>query len=159
MKYLHHVLTQHEYSRLDQIIYVLFCRNDKFYVGRTSNFESRMVYGHFCNRRNRLQYLRLNPPVDLLFYIETGLKSWDSEYSININDVEDYVTVIVSMKYGAENVFGGFRHIKSTQERIKFVKGFNLAEHGDIAKIVDPRLNFELPDLEEIKASYCDFDL
>lgn len=136
------------YLHLDEIIYILFCENDKFYVGHTTNFESRLKYGHFGKVSNRNQFLRFNPPLDLLFFIRTGIMYNDN---INIHDLEDYVTVIVSKKYGAENVFGGFRHLKKPDKRIKFVEEYDYSANEQTINLIDPMFDFELPEICDIK--------
>lgn len=68
----------------DEIIYTLFCRNDKFYVGHTVNLESRMNYGQFGRIINRLEYLKENPPLELLFIAKTRITYSDN---INIHDL------------------------------------------------------------------------
>ncbi|WP_025663947.1 GIY-YIG nuclease family protein [Aquimarina megaterium] len=146
MKYLRYILSN-GYPHRDEIIYTLFCENDKFYVGHTSNLFSRMKYGHFGRLSNRLQYLRTNPPLELLFIIRTGITYSDS---INIHDLEDYVTVIVSKKYGAENVFGGFRHLKRADKRIKFVEEYDYSANKETIELIDPLIDFELPEINEI---------
>ena len=67
MNYLQEILDK-DYRHLDEVIYVLICENDKFYVGHTVNLESRLKYGHFGNKRNRNQFLGLNIPIDVSFY-------------------------------------------------------------------------------------------
>jgi hypothetical protein len=64
-----------------------------FYVGHTINLESRMIYGHFGKFINRVEFLKRNSPLELIFIIETGITYSDH---INIHDIEDYVTVVVS---------------------------------------------------------------
>ncbi len=149
MEYLSKTLSNWR-PHLDEIIYVLFCENDKFYVGHTTNFESRMIYGHFGKVSNRAYFLRLNPPLDLLFFIRTGI-TWQN--NVNIHEFEDYVTVLISKKYGAENVFGGFRHLKKGDERIKFVEEYDYSKNEHAKKLIDSRIDFEFPQLTEIKSA------
>ncbi len=148
MNYLRHILSN-GYLHLDEVIYILFCENDKFYVGHTTNFESRLKYGHFGKVSNRNYFLRLNPPIDVLFFIRTGITH--SDHSINIHDLEDYVTVIFSEKYGAENVFGGFRHLKRADRRIKFVEEYDYSTNEQTINLIDLLIDFELPEIFEIK--------
>tara|TARA_R110000868_G_scaffold45485_3_gene151032 strand:+ start:10904 stop:11371 length:468 start_codon:yes stop_codon:yes gene_type:complete len=150
MNYLREILSN-GYLHLDEIIYILFCENDKFYVGHTTNFESRLKYGHFGKISNRNLFLRLNPPLDLLFFIRTGI-TWQD--NVNIHDFEDYVTVLISKKYGAENVFGGFRHIKKFDKRVKFVEEYDYSANMKIINLIDPMIDFELPEIFEIKKKY-----
>lgn len=147
MNYLRHILTKYE-THHDEIIYTLFCENDKFYVGHTINLVSRMMYGHFGRFYNRIMYLDANPPLELLFIVETGISSYDLG---TIHRLEDYVTVVVSKKYGSENVFGGFRHLKSPSERIKFVKNYDYSANSYIVDLIDSKIDFELPEIFEIK--------
>lgn len=147
MNYLRHILSN-GYLHLDEIIYTLFCENDKFYVGHTTNFESRLKYGHFGKIGNRNYFLKLNPPLDLLFFVRTGITYRDH---VNIHDLEDYVTVIVSKKYGAENVFGGFRHLKKPEKRIKFVDQYDYSANKETIDLIDSLIDFELPEIFEIK--------
>lgn len=135
------------YIHLDEIIYVLFCENDKFYVGHTTNFESRLKYGHFGKVSNRSYFLKLNPPLDLLFFIRTGI-TWNDQ--VNIHDFEDYATVLISKKYGAENVFGGFRHLKRPDKRIKFVEEYDYSTNEHAINFIDPLIDFELPEIFDI---------
>jgi hypothetical protein len=106
-----------------------------------------MIYGHFGKINNRIQFLRENPPLELLFIVKTGITYRDN---INIHDLEDYVTVIVSKKYGADNVFGGFRHLKSPNKRIKFVEEYNYSANRHAVDIIDQFIDFELPEIFEI---------
>ena len=131
-----------------EIIYTLFCRNDKFYVGHTINLESRMIYGHFGKFIHRVGFLKSNPPLELVFIIKTGITYSDR---INIHDIEDYVTVVVSKKYGADNVFGGFRHIRSSAKRIKFVGEYDYSANRDAINMIEAKIDFELPEIYEIK--------
>ena len=147
MNYLKDILSK-GYLHLDEIIYALFCENDKFYVGHTTNLESRLKYGHFGKVSNRNYFLKLNPPLNLLFFIRTGIMFSDN---INIHDLEDYVTVIVSKKYGAENVFGGFRHLKRPDKRIKFVEEYDYVANEQAINLIDPMIDFQLPEILEIK--------
>ncbi|MFP2994825.1 hypothetical protein ABN763_02895 [Spongiivirga sp. MCCC 1A20706] len=112
-----------------------------------------MKYGHFGRINSRNQFLRANPPIDLLFFISTGVGYRDH---INIHDIEDYVTVIVSKKYGAENVYGGFRHLKKAERRIKFVEEYNYSTNDEIMDLIDPLIDFELPEIDEIKSFIFD---
>ncbi len=130
------------YKHLDMIIYVLICKNNKFYVGQTNNIEARLK-AHFIYKQ-KVQFLRFNEPIDLLFFIRTGVR-----FKM-INDLEDYVTVLVSKKYGAENVFGGFRHLKKPDQRIKFVEEYDLSANKSAANIIAPLIDFELPEVFEI---------
>ena len=152
MNYLRHILSN-GYLHLDEIIYALYCENNKFYVGHTTNFESRLKYGHFGKVSNRNHFLRLNPPLDLLFFIRTGVTFRDH---INIHDLEDYVTVIVSKKYGAENVFGGFRHLKRPERRIKFVEEYDYSANEQTINLIKPMIDFKLPEIYEIKDTLYD---
>lgn len=147
MDNLRHIISKCRGS-YEEIIYALFCKNDKFYVGHTINLESRMKYGHFGKFINRVEFLKRNPPLELVFIIETGITYSDR---INIHDLEDYVTVLISKKYGADNVFGGFRHIKSPANRIKFVEDYDNSAYRDAINIIKPKLDFELPEIYEIK--------
>jgi hypothetical protein len=124
-----------------------------FYVGHTINLESRMIYGHFGKFINRVEFLKRNSPLELIFIIETGITYSDH---INIHDIEDYVTVVVSKKYGADNVFGGFRHVKSPVERIKFVAKYDYSPNNQAISIVESKLDFELPEIYEIKEALFD---
>jgi hypothetical protein len=109
-----------------------------------------MNYGHFGRINNRLEFLKANPPLELVFIIKTGVTYGDN---INIHDLEDYVTVVVSKKYGADNVYGGFRLIKSPSKRIKFVEEYNCSANRQTVNIIDPLIDFELPEIYEIKDS------
>ncbi len=147
MNYLKHILSN-GYTHLDEIIYVLFCENDKFYVGHTTNLESRLKYGHFGKVSKRAYFLRLNPPLDLLFFIRTSI-TWQD--NVNIHDFEDYVTVLISKRYGAENVFGGFRHLKRPDKRIKFVEEYDYTANAQTIDFIDTLIDFELPEIFDIK--------
>lgn len=147
MNNLRHILSKIE-LQFDEIIYVLFCGNDKFYVGHTTNLVSRMKYGHFSKHYKKIMFLNENPPIELLFIIETGISSYDLSL---IHGLEDYATVVVSKKYGAENVFGGFRHIKCPSKRKEFVKRYKYSTNRDIVDFINQKIDFELPDLSEIR--------
>jgi hypothetical protein len=133
----------------DTVIYVLFCENDKFYVGQTINFQTRMK-DHF-KYKNQIQYLWYNKPLGLLFYLHSGL-TW--QHNFNPHDLEDYVTVLISEKYGAENVFGGFRHLKTANRRIKFVEDYDYIANKNTVNLINSRIDFELPELAEVKDNF-----
>ncbi|WP_424283017.1 GIY-YIG nuclease family protein, partial [Eudoraea sp.] len=59
MKGLSEILTD-GYLHLDEIIYVLYCKNDKFYVGHATNIQARLK-SHFVYDQ-KILFLRLNTP-------------------------------------------------------------------------------------------------
>ena len=81
-------------------------------------------------------------------FIRTGIFFRDN---INIHTFEDYVTVLVGKKYGAENVFDGFRRIKKPDMRVKFVEEYAFSLDKEIIKLIQPILDFEIPELSDIK--------
>lgn len=139
---------------IDEVIYVIFCENDKFYVGHTNNLIKRLKYGHFGPFRNRGKFLKQNPPIDLLIYIRTGV---NYNEPIDVYRWEDYVTIIVGEKYGAQNVFGGFRHVKDPNKRVEFSNNYDFTQNKNTILKVDKILDFELPELDEIKYFLRDY--
>ncbi len=67
--------------------------------------------------------------------------------------MEDYVAVLLSKKYGAENVFGGFRHLKRPDRRIKFIEEYDYLANEQTINLIDPLIDFKLPEIFDIKHS------
>jgi len=73
------------------IVYILKCQNNKYYVGKTENFDR--VFDHFNCRGSA--WTQLHKPVDVLEIIENA-DSFD----------EDKYTKLYMSKYGIDNVRG-----------------------------------------------------
>ena len=73
-------------------IYILKCENDKYYVGRTTNKECRIIQ-HFTS--NGSKWTKKYKPIEII-----------NEYNGDEFDEEKY-TLITMEKYGIENVRGG----------------------------------------------------
>ena len=75
-----------------EYVYILELENDKYYVGYTENFDSRMI-SHFGG--NGSKWTKLHKPITIL------------EVSRGGKNDEDKKTIDMMIKYGYQNVRGG----------------------------------------------------
>jgi len=75
-----------------EYVYTLELENNKYYVGYTENFDSRMI-SHFGG--NGSKWTKLHPPISIL------------EVSRGDKNDEDKKTIQMMIKYGYQNVRGG----------------------------------------------------
>jgi predicted GIY-YIG superfamily endonuclease len=90
-----------QYNREDEIyIYTLQLSNDKFYVGQTINPDNR-IKKHFTNRGSA--WTKINQPKSVISIIKANTRNWKAAEKI-----ENKATIYLMIKYGWENVRGGF---------------------------------------------------
>ena len=76
------------------IIYILKLENNKYYVGRTYNYDRR-ISDHFSGKGS--YWTKINKPIEVIKRID----------NVNSNFEEDKILKETMMKYGIENVRGG----------------------------------------------------
>lgn len=76
------------------IIYILKLENNKYYVGRTYNYDRR-INDHFSCKGS--YWTKINKPIEVIKRID----------NVNSNFEEDKILKETMMKYGIENVRGG----------------------------------------------------
>lgn len=99
------------------IIYILKLENNKYYVGRTHNYERR-INDHFTGKGS--YWTRIHKPVKVIRQF----------YNIHSNFEEDKVLKETMMKYGIENVRGGsyVQEFISCNEKILLEKEIRFAQ-------------------------------
>ena len=95
-------------------VYTLKLENNKYYVGYTENFDSRMI-SHFGG--NGSKWTKLHHPITVL------------EVSRGDKDEEDRKTIEMMIKYGYQNVRGG-RYCKCTMMKEPIVVSKTIQERS-----------------------------
>ena len=90
-------------------VYILQCRQNKYYVGKTVNPILRMENHFFDKRKNSVEWLNRYKPMQMILLLQIPTAT-------NYQIYENSLAVLVSEKVGHENVRGGFFYSKDSDQ-------------------------------------------